>query len=341
MRILNPTRRRGLPIVALLLAIALAALGGCAHHWPLPEEDRLALYTPRASEALDPELRRHAPLFVAHGSAKPHNRIGTPAARYDDYGREKIYIDPDKPTIYTQMRQFSTENGTYTNLIYRIHFAAIPFNLLPFNLTAGRNVGLMVVVTLDAAGHPLLYTSVHTCGCYKAFTPTSHLPEKQYPQEWPHGMVKVYGEKLPARLDLSGMAAPRLMVFLRPDVHRIMDLRIVEGTFGITDTGSGYDPLAAALVPVAALEKIHLNGRTTSFYHQDGALKGHVKGSVKFWETLLMSWASLDLFVGTDKAYADPAETDNPFYTSLKPWNRDKSNMWHFGEFLAFWGWGL
>ena len=99
--------------------------------------------------------------------------------------------------------------------------------------------------------------------------------------------------------------------------------------------------LPAALVPVEVLEKIPFNGRTTSFYHHDGALKGYVKGSVKFWETLLMSWASLDFFVGTDKAYADPAETDNPFYTSLKPWNRDKSNMWHFGEFLAFWGWGL
>jgi hypothetical protein len=45
--------------------------------------------------------------------------------------------------------------------------------------------------------------------------------------------------------------------------------------------------------------------------------------------------------VETDKANTDPAETDTPFYTSLKPWNRDKPKSWHFGEFLTFWGWGL
>lgn len=325
------------PTIALLLS--LGALFGCAHHWPLPVEERLVLYAPQAATDTDHALVRHAPLFVAHGSAKAHNRIGTPAATYDGYGREKIYVDPDRPTIFTQKRSFTTERGTYTNLIYRIHFAAIPFNLLPFNLTAGRNVGLMVVVTLDGSGQPVLYTSVHTCGCYKSFTPTNHLSETRYPRDWPQGIVKVYGEKLPARLDLDGMAAPRLMVSLRPDVHRVMDLRVIDG--GQLTAGSGYDHLPTPLVPVAALEKIPLDGHTTSFYHEDGVLKGHVKGSVKFWETLLMSWASLDFFVGTDKAYADPAETDNPFYTSLKPWNRDASNMWHFGEFLTFWGWDL
>ncbi|MDJ0782593.1 MAG: hypothetical protein QNJ22_11510 [Desulfosarcinaceae bacterium] len=323
----------------LVLLLAMALMTGCAHHWPLPEEERLALYTPRTEAGGDEVLWRHAPLFVAHGSEKPYNRIGTPTAGYDNYGRERITIDPDKPTIYTQVRQFTTARGSYTNLIYRIHFAAIPFNLLPFNLTAGRNVGLMVVVTLDAAERPVLFTTVHTCGCYMAFTPTSHLPEAHYPDNWPEGVLKKYGERLPARLDLSGMESPRLLVSLRPEVHRVMDLRVVAD--GVPTAGDGYDLRPTALVPVAELERLPLNGRTTSLYHKEGFLKGHVKGSVKFWETLLLSWASLDLFVGTDKAYADPAETDNPFYTSLKPWNRDASNMWHFESFLEFWGWRL
>lgn len=323
-----------------LIAISLLlTLGGCAHQWPLPIENRLALYAPQATDKEDDLLFRNAPLFVAHGSAKAHNRIGTPSATYDNYGREKIYVDADKPSIYTQKRSFTTEKGTYTNLIYRIHFAAIPFSLLPFNLTAGHNVGILVVVTLDVDERPVLYTTVHTCGCYKSFTPTSYLPEARYPKDWPQGIVNVYGEQLPAHLDLGDMTAPRLMVILRPEVHRVMDLRIVDGDG--PPPGSGYDSLPTPLVPVTALKNIPLDGRTTSFYHEDGVLKGHVKGSVKFWETLLMSWASLDFFVGTDKAYADPAETDNPFYTSLKPWNRDESNMWNFGEFLVFWGWDL
>ncbi len=33
--------------------------------------------------------------------------------------------------------------------------------------------------------------------------------------------------------------------------------------------------------------------------------------------------------------------TQNPFYTSLKPWNRKASDMWNFAHFLQFWGWRL
>jgi hypothetical protein len=89
------------------------------------------------------------------------------------------------------------------------------------------------------------------------------------------------------------------------------------------------------------LERLPVDDGTTSFYYDEGLLKGHVKGSVKPWETLLMSLFSLDLFVGTDKAYADTARTGNPFYTSLKPWRRQDSNMWDFPRFLHYWGWRL
>jgi hypothetical protein len=70
-------------------------------------------------------------------------------------------------------------------------------------------------------------------------------------------------------------------------------------------------------------------------------LKGHVKGAVKPLETLFMSLISLDLFVGADKAYVDTSQTENPFYTSLKPWRRKDSDMWDFFGFLWYWGWRL
>ena len=92
---------------------------------------------------------------------------------------------------------------------------------------------------------------------------------------------------------------------------------------------------------MASLGEIPLNGTKTSFYHDRGPLKGHVKGSVKPWETLLLSLVSQDLFVGTDKVYGDSEITENPFYTSLKPWNRNSSDMWNFADFLEFWGWRL
>ena len=33
--------------------------------------------------------------------------------------------------------------------------------------------------------------------------------------------------------------------------------------------------------------------------------------------------------------------TKNHLYTSLKPWNRNESDMWNFARFLEFWGWRL
>jgi hypothetical protein len=62
---------------------------------------------------------------------------------------------------------------------------------------------------------------------------------------------------------------------------------------------------------------------------------------VKLWESLFLSLISMDMFVGADKVYADPRETGNPFYTSLKFWNRNSSDMWNFPGFLQFWGWRL
>jgi len=54
-----------------------------------------------------------------------------------------------------------------------------------------------------------------------------------------------------------------------------------------------------------------------------------------------MSWMALDLFVGTDKIYDPNGQSQNQFYTSLKPWNRNKSDMNHFARFLEFRGWKL
>jgi hypothetical protein len=54
-----------------------------------------------------------------------------------------------------------------------------------------------------------------------------------------------------------------------------------------------------------------------------------------------MSLISMDFYVGTDKVYEDDGDYGNPFYTSLKPWNREASDMRDFPRFLEFWGWGL
>jgi hypothetical protein len=324
------------PMRWLLPAVAALLLAGCAHHRPLPPEPYHWVYETDGSA--DKAAESWAPAFVAYDHAQPYNRIGRPTVRLADDGDREIFIDPDAPVVYFLKRTFTTDKATYTNLIYRVHFPKVPFSLIPFNLTAGKNVGILVVVTLDGDNRPVLVTSVGTCGCYKAMVPTEFLPQDAFPVDWKGETLDIYGEHLPSLLHFKGIPAPRIVVYLRPEVHRVMDLQVRDAR------DLSADPFRIIPLPIEAMDRLKqlpVDHGTTSFYYDEGFLKGHVKGSVKPWETLFMSFISLDLFVGTDKAYADTAETDNPFYTSLKPWRREDSNMWDFARFLHYWGWRL
>jgi hypothetical protein len=94
--------------------------------------------------------------------------------------------------------------------------------------------------------------------------------------------------------------------------------------------------------PMDELENISAgDGNVVSFYETSGARAGYVRNSGKIWERLLISWWALDWRVGEDKRFA-PGESDGPvFYTSLKPWARQESDLLDFPGFLRYWGWKL
>jgi hypothetical protein len=321
--------------IFLVLIIVMLAFG-CAHKPIAGPDESHGLFTPRHDETLVES--RYAPVFLAYDAGKPYNRIGRPMADYTTNGGVKLYVDPDSPVVFTDRQTFKTPGGLYTNLIYRIHFQKVPFSLVPFHLTAGSNSGILIIITLDAQGQPVLVTNAGTCGCYAEVVPTSNLPREQLPEKWDReGSISVYGETLPAMLDYEDIKTPRLLIHLRPGVHRVMDMAVMDQ--GEMDRLTQFQRIPTSLAPAQDLENIPLNGKQTSFYHDAGILKGHVKGSIKPWESLLMSLISLDLFVGSDKFYGDTEKSGNPFYTSLKPWNRKKSDMNDFAGFLNFRGW--
>ena len=184
----------------LLIAAAALLLFGCAHHQPLPAESNHWVFKTDGSGGQAAES--WAPAFVVYGHAEAFNRIGRPAVRMEGDGRgEEVFIDPEDPVVYFMQRSFATDKAAYTNLIYRVHFPKIPFSLIPFNLSAGDNVGLIVVVTLNTDNLPVLVTTVHTCGCYKAIVPTQYLPRDAFPEEWEGEVLDVYGERLPPILN--------------------------------------------------------------------------------------------------------------------------------------------
>ncbi len=324
------------PYFALYLAILL--LCGCAQHVPRPEAPQ-TLYLTESNEQL---ASRFAPAFLIYDTDQDYNQIGSPAVQQmSGNDMAQVYVDHKRPAVFYTIKEFSTAKASYTNLLYRVHFSSVPYSMIPFNLTAGKNVGLLVVVTLDKEHNPVLITTLHTCGCYMAIIPTNHLPHEAFPKNFPKAeTLHVYGETLPARLTFLPNLPSRLVVEVGPSVHRVINLA-VQPESSLRNWQKG-----AVLVPklrsFEELERLPApDGSTTSFFYDSGMMKGYVKGSIKPWESLLMSIMAMDFFVGTDKAYAETAGQDNPFYTSLKPWRRQDSNIWNFSTFLEYWGWRL
>ena len=214
-------------LVKISIVVLTVIVTGCAHYWSLPPEKVHTIYTANSEEGS--LLSKYAPVFLTYDYRNDYNRIGSPAARINSEGKEQIYVDPEKPAIYFIEKEFSTEKGNYTNLVYRVHFPKVPFSIIPFNLTSGSNVGIIVVVTLDKKKRPLLVTTANTCGCYMAIVPTTYLPPDALPEDWKEEPLDVYGEELPWILDYGEMRNPTLIVHVRPSVHRVMDLEIVNG----------------------------------------------------------------------------------------------------------------
>lgn len=316
--------------------ILLIFLASCTTLPVHPPANNLSAYTVQDDETI---LARYAPVFVIENYKMEYNLIGTPSAEINEDGKEKIYVDPDKATIYAEVRHFKTIKSSYTNLIYRIHFEKIPGGFIPFHLGKGKNIGLIVIITLNSRDEPILYTSVHTCGCYLAFVPTSYMSSDALPDGWNNQRQSVYSENLPGilKFDTSSAEQTKTMILIRSETHRVKDIWLSNSC-----SLEKYNSVKADIKPLTSLETLPLNSHgATSFYETSGPRKGYVKGSFKTRERFLMSWWAFDWRVGEDKKFGKDKNDGIVFYTSLKPWDRETSDMRDFVTFLKYWKWNL
>ena len=321
---------RNLFLLFKLLTILLLLLtAACSSLVPSRKEPSPPQYI--SAEQDGSLLSKFAPLFIIEEPEKTYNLIGTPALRTGSVNQPVAYIDPTRPSIYTMQRSFTVHGNSYRNLIYRVHFEKTPYR----HLTAGKNVGLIIVVTLDASHNPRLITTVHTCGCYLGIIPTTHLPSTAYPKNWSVKEQRVYGESLPGQISIPQDQAVTSLAFrLRGGTHRVMDV-----------FWAGEEQLKAAqpapLKSMQGLRQLPFGEQTDSFFETSGPRKGYVRNSHKPYERLLMSWWAFDWRIGEDKDFGPREQIGTIFYTSLKFWDRDESDMWNFSNFLDYWGWKL
>lgn len=289
-------------------------------------------------EGADELLQRFAPVFIIEHDEVSFNKIGTPSARYSPGGKAEVYVDPARPTVYTDVQTFETARGSYTNLIYRIHFEENPFTLVPLNVSAGRNVGALAVITLNGEGDPVWLTTVQSCGCYHAIIPTDYLPADAFPESWDREELVVYGEHLPGLLPMKDAASDaRITITIRSESHRCKGVSLCR-LDAVAEDGVPIRPALAA--PVGTLKQLELpGGAVTSFYHETGHRKGLVKGAYKPLETLLFGLWAWDHNVGQDREYGPKEAAGRRFYTTLFFPRKKAADMWHYARYLEHNGW--
>ncbi|MEQ1776670.1 MAG: hypothetical protein ABL891_23030, partial [Burkholderiales bacterium] len=111
---------------------------------------------------------------------------------YDRVGRLRwgssatLQVDTTVPVVYHRIAFARYGDRTLTQLVYSVWFSERPADH-PLDVLAGRLDGVVIRVTLDPEGDPLVYDSIHPCGCYHMFFPTPRvqaLPAPEGVGEW-------------------------------------------------------------------------------------------------------------------------------------------------------------
>lgn len=95
-------------------------------------------------------------------------------------------VDISRPTVYRRLDHTRIGNQTLLQLVYVAWLPERPREHA-FDLLGGHLDGIVWRVTLAPDGEPLLYDSIHPCGCYHMFFPTPRVAPIAAPQnilEW-------------------------------------------------------------------------------------------------------------------------------------------------------------
>ena len=283
-------------------------------------------------------LQAYAPVFLVEEADKPYNRIGIPGVLANRKNEPTIIVDPEHGALFAEKNDFKTAKGSYTNLVYRVHFEKVPFGLGNLHLTTGKNPGLFVILTLADNNDIILVTTVHTCGCYLVFFPTDSLQKDKLPANWPANNQWKFSMNLPSMIMTPEISKKeKLIITLNAGNHRVSDIR-VESTENL---GSRYNKNELTIMAMDSLRFLPYGNDAVSFFETHGHRKGYVKNNSKPLERLFMSWWTFDWHVGEDKTLGKRKEVGVIFYTSLKFWRRKESDMGDFARFLQYWGWNL
>jgi len=163
------------PLVELRQRGALVSYGPPAGQLLQPQEVRAILERARDNALGIPEphgadaqrlFEAFAPVWVVD-THDDNDRIGV--LRGGEGTRAQV--DIDSPVVYRRVAHTRYRDAILLQLVYSVWFPARPLTSTT-DLLGGHLDGVIWRVTLAPDGTPILYDSIHNCGCYHQFFPT-------------------------------------------------------------------------------------------------------------------------------------------------------------------------
>jgi hypothetical protein len=210
-----------------------------------------------------PELDRlfaaYAPLLEVD-EVNRNDRIGTPKLGRSGAAR----IDTSRPAMFVRIAHARYQGEPLLQLVYSIWFPARPMTG-KLDLLGGHLDSVIWRVTLGGDGEPVLYDTIHSCGCYHMFfpTPRARLRPRQPAFEEPI--------LIPARLG-SRRSGERVVLRIASGTHYIQNVGYRSGN--AVDERRIYDffrddELRSLPLPT---------GGRRSLYRSDGIVPGSQRG---------------------------------------------------------------
>lgn len=119
------------------------------------------------------------------------------------------WVDAAEPTVYVHAAYTRYHEHVLLQLVYTLWFSERPARG-SVDLLAGALDGVVWRVTLAPDGEPLVYDTIHPCGCYHLFFPTPRAKPRPAPdplEEWafaPHELPRVAEQQRPVVTIASG-----------------------------------------------------------------------------------------------------------------------------------------
>jgi len=173
------------------------------------------------------------------------------------------------PVVFGRIAHTRFAGATRLQLVYTAWFAART-SAYPGDPLAGTLDGVLWRVTLDRDGAPLVYDSIHACGCYALFVATPRVVPR--PREDTLDEQALIVAALPAH-----DAGARVVVELASGTHYVRGVRVLDApASGATRYGIADDDALRSLALPA--------GGTRSLYGPDGIVVGTERGErALFW----------------------------------------------------------